>query len=191
MRFSSAVDDFRLLPSPNADFQGYSQTLIELAIQYKVDLFIPVCGAGSTVEDAKVADEIHRRTKGQCQVFIQDVETSLDLHDKDRFNRLVEDLGMATPHGNLIHGVEEGLEFLKDAQRNEKLQGAGFILKCTELDENRGDLTTYPAAGDDTKLSRTRAQWENLKLPISKRYPYVIQEFIPGQGERDRSMISP
>lgn len=148
-----------------------------------MDLFIPVCGAGSTVEDAKVADEIHRRTKGQCQVFIQDVETSLDLHDKDRFNRLVEEVGMATPHGRLVHGVDEGLEFLKAARRDEKLVGAGFILKCTELDENRGDLTLYPAANDDAELRKTRKQWDNLKLPISKRYLYVIQEFIPGQGK--------
>ncbi|KAJ9125159.1 hypothetical protein QFC22_000113 [Naganishia vaughanmartiniae] len=181
MRFSSAVDSFHIVPSPTTDFPAYSRTLISLAIEHHVDLFLPVCGAGSTVEDAKAAQEMSAKTNGRCKTFIQDPETVLDLHDKDRFQNLVEELGFAVPIGKLVHSVDEAITFLKEVRQDEQGNEVGYIIKCTELDENRGDLTTFPLLGDDQNLTKTRKHFDELKLKMSRKYPYVIQEFIPGQ----------
>ncbi len=183
MRFSAAVNHFYLLPSPVTNYPAYAAKLLELAQKHQVDLFIPVCGAASTVEDARAAEEMTAQTGGRCRVFIQDPETVLDLHDKDRFQNLVGKLGLPTPRGVLINSVSEAMAFLKSERLDEKTASNGYILKCIELDENRGDLTLFPLAGDDAMLSRTETHFANLKLPMSKKYPYVLQEFIPGQGE--------
>lgn len=183
MKFSSAVDSFHILPSPVTNFPAYSRALISLAIEHHVDLFMPVCGAGSTVEDAKAAEEMSAKTSGKCRTFIQDPETVLDLHDKDRFQQLVEELGFAVPKGKLVHSVDEAIQFLKEERTDIQGREVGYIIKCTELDENRGDLTLFPFEGDNKEMSQTRRHFESLKLKMSAKYPYVIQEFIPGQGK--------
>lgn len=195
MRFSSAVDAFHILPPAASSYTAYSSALLSIAQLHKATLFIPVSGAGSSVEDARAADEMFKRTDGRCRTFIQDPETMLDLHDKDRFMALVEKLGFATPKGQMVTSVEEAMAFLE----KDKADGPKYILKCMGLDENRGDMTLYPIkrsreekrtaeqdvderrAGVD--MAETRQRLEGLKLGISEECPYVFQEFIPGQGE--------
>ncbi|WVQ94364.1 hypothetical protein IAU59_001443 [Kwoniella sp. CBS 9459] len=177
MRFSSAVDNFYILPPAAASYKRYSGKLLDIARTHSVDLFIPVSGAGSSVEDAQAAEEMFTATKGTCRTFIQDPETMLDLHDKDRFMALVERLGFPTPSGKMIIGVQEAMAFLKQDDKKEPK----FVLKCMGLDENRGDMTLYPLKGDDKELSKTQAALNGLRLKITKDCPYVFQEFIPGQ----------
>jgi hypothetical protein len=177
MRFSKAVDHFHLLPTAAASYSAYSSRLLSLAKQHRVTLFIPVSGAGSSVEDSRAADEMFNETKGRCRTFIQDPETMLDLHDKDRFMGLVEKLGFPIPAGKMVTSVQEALNYLRKGDREPT-----YVLKCMGLDENRGDMTLFPLEGDNQKLARTRKALETLKLAISEECPYVFQEFIPGQG---------
>lgn len=183
MRFSKAIDQFYILPPAAQSYESYSTRLIAIAQQHSVTLFIPVSGAGNSVEDARAAEEMAAETKGRCRTWIQDPETMLDLHDKDRFMALVERFGMLTPKGRMVTSTSEALAFLmeegpKDGQGREPK----YILKCMGLDENRGDMTLYPLKGDDAGLSSTRKMLEGLRLKITKECPYVFQEFIPGQG---------
>ena len=183
MKYSSAVDSFHLLPSASTQYTEYSNSLISLAIEHHVDLFLPVCGVASEVEDAKAAETMAVKTGGRCKTFIQDPETISQLHDKDEFINLVDSLGFPVPRGKLVYSVDEAMDFLYSEAKDEHGRGVGFIIKCTELDENRGDLTTYPFAGDDIKMSKTRKHFDGLKLKMSRKYPYVLQEYIPGQGK--------
>lgn len=190
MRFSSSIDHFHLLPPASSSYSLYSTALLSIAHQHKVTLFIPVSGAGSSVEDARAADEMFKHTQGRCRTFIQDPETMLDLHDKDRFMALVQKLGQKIPEGRMVKSTEEAMDYLKESGEGEGGGGGAeprFVLKCMGLDENRGDMTLFPLWGDDEKLSRTRRTLEGLKLRITEECPYVFQEFIPGQGESDVS----
>jgi len=178
MRFSSALDGFYLLPPAATSYPAYSSALLSIALAHRATLFIPVSGAGSSIEDAQAADEMFTTTNGRCRTFIQDPETMLDCHDKDRFMALVQKLGMVIPGGKMVESVEEAVGFLTQEGREPK-----FILKCMGLDENRGDMTLYPLAGDGAGLEKTERALRGLRLGISKECPYVFQEFIPGQGE--------
>lgn len=183
MKFSLAVDYFFLLPPSSKSYESYSKRLLSIAKKENVTLFIPVSGAGSSIEDSKAADEMFKETKGKCKTFIQDPETMEDLHDKDKFMSLVKKLGMKIPDGKMVMNVDDAIDFLSESGL---VDGGGlepkFILKCMGLDENRGDMTLFPLKGDDEKLSKTKKRLESLKLKISKECPYVFQEFIPGQG---------
>lgn len=184
LRFSSAISAFHLLPPAATSYSAYSAALQHIAQQHHADLFIPVSGAGSSVEDSLAADEMYAITGGRCRTFIQDPETMRDLHDKDRFMGLVERLGMKIPQGRMVRSVSEAMEFLLEGDEG----GGGirkprYVLKCMGLDENRGDMTLFPLRGDTAALDRTRERLEALKLGISQDCPYVFQEFIKGQGE--------
>lgn len=177
MRFSSAVDAFHLLPPASSSYAKYSARLLSIAKQHSVTLFIPVSGAGTSVEDARAAESLFTETNGRCRTFIQDPETMSDLHDKDSFIALVDRLGLAVPKGRMVVSVDEAMAFL-----SEERTGPKYVLKCMALDENRGDMTLFPLKGDDEKLGGTRRWLETLKLGITEACPYVLQEFIPGQG---------
>lgn len=201
MRFSSSLHAFHLLPPASASYSAYSSALFNIAQTHRATLFIPVSGAGSSVEDARAADEMAQKTQGRCRTFIQDPETMLDLHDKDRFIALVDKLGLKVPEGKMVESVDEAMEFLlhgsntnttlvskltsmvASASASASSPEPKYVLKCMGLDENRGDMTLFPLKGDDGELSKTRRALEGLKLRISKGCPYVFQEFIPGQGE--------
>jgi hypothetical protein len=178
MRFSSSIDSFHLLPPASNSYEKYANALIAIAKAESATLFIPVSGAGSSVEDARAAETMSSETKGKCRTFIQDPGTMLDLHDKDRFMALVEKLGFTIPSGKMIEGVDEGIEYLKGVGVGEKK----FVLKCMGLDENRGDMTLFPL-DKDRGLVETRKVLEGLNTKITKECPYVFQEYIPGPGE--------
>jgi hypothetical protein len=188
MRFSSAVDEFYLLPPASQSYEAYSQALIQIAQTQSATLFIPVSGAGSSVEDARAAEVMSSSTKGKCRTFIQDPETMLDLHEKDRFMALVDRLGFTIPAGGMVESVNQALIFLKKHDEGGQREPR-FILKCLGLDENRGDMTLFPLEGDDAGLSKTKRVLDGLRLKISKECPYVFQEFIPGPGKSHPSVL--
>jgi glutathione synthase/RimK-type ligase-like ATP-grasp enzyme len=176
MRFSKAVDSFHILPSAAKSYDRYRDTLISIAQSESATLLIPVSGAGSSVEDARAAETTFEATQGRCRTFIQDAETMLDLHEKDRFAALVEKLGLTVPKGQLVESVDAASKFLKSERTTQ------FVLKCLALDENRGDMTLFPLQGDDKELSNTRRLLQGLAVQITADCPYVFQEFIPGPG---------
>ncbi|WWC61527.1 uncharacterized protein I303_104111 [Kwoniella dejecticola CBS 10117] len=178
MRYSAAIDRFYILPTAAKSYERYSKKLLSIAQLHSATLFIPVSGAGSSVEDAKAAEEMFNATDGRCRTFIQDPETMEDLHDKDRFMGLVERLAMKIPSGKMVESVQEALDYL---QGDEHFLQPKYILKCMGLDENRGDMTLYPLKGDNKDLTKTRISLDSLRLKVTKDCPYVFQEFIPGQ----------
>ncbi|ORX40315.1 hypothetical protein BD324DRAFT_617281 [Kockovaella imperatae] len=177
MRFSKAVDSFHLVRSPTTSFEQHKAAICAIASSHRASLFIPVSGVASSVQDAMLAEALKEHTKGVCETFIQDQETMEDLHDKDRFISLLVRLGIPTPAGTKVTDVDQAIAFF----RGQTDQEPRFIIKCLGLDENRGDMTLYPLARDDEKLTRTRLALESLTTRITKRDPYVLQEFITGQ----------
>jgi hypothetical protein len=79
-RFSSAIDKFHLVPGDGG--QAYIDAMARLIDEEEVDLFVPCSGAGTTLEDAKVAQIIRKETKGRVQTLIQDPDLVEALHEK-------------------------------------------------------------------------------------------------------------
>jgi len=184
MRFSRSIDAFHILPAAAKSYDAYSNALISIAKSESATLFIPVSGAGSSVEDARAAETMSNETKGRCRTFIQDPETMLDLHDKDRFMALVERLGFTIPSGKMVASVDEAIVYLRG------VGGKKFVLKCMGLDENRGDMTLFPISGDGKGLEQTKRILAGLNTKITKDCPYVFQEYIPGPGKSFALLIT-
>ena len=185
MRFSSSVDHFYLLPQASRSYTAYSAALLHIARTHSASLFIPVSGVASSVEDARAAVDMYAQTEQRCRTIIQDPETMLDLHDKDRFINLASRLGLLAPKGKKVTRVDAAMDYLAGHVGLKEIEGGRrkFVLKCMGIDENRGDMTLFPLDGDGKNMSWTRRRLDALSLAISKECPYVLQEFISGQGE--------
>lgn len=79
-RFSSSVSRFFLVTGGGG--QPYIDSLVQVMLREKVDLFVPCSGAGTTLEDAKAAKIIRQQTKGKVSTLIQDPDLAETLHEK-------------------------------------------------------------------------------------------------------------
>jgi hypothetical protein len=79
-RFSKSVESFHLVPAGGG--KPYIDAMVDILIKKEVNVFIPCSGAGTTVEDAKVAELIRSASEGKVMTLIQDVDLVKTLHEK-------------------------------------------------------------------------------------------------------------
>ena len=128
-RFSRCISNYYHLPDPLNDHLAYERKIRNIVKKEKVKLWIPGSSAGATVNDARVAETI--RQKEGIKVFIQSAKEIEQLHNKDLFGALCQQLGFIVPESILIQTVDEAVAFLH-AQIDRKKE---YIVKTTALDD--------------------------------------------------------
>jgi predicted ATP-grasp superfamily ATP-dependent carboligase len=163
-RYSWAVDRFYTIPNPQTD--EYSQALLKIVQQEKVNIYVPVCSPVASYYDA----EVKRVLSGHCTVMHVDVETLQRLDDKYEFAKAAEALGLRVPKSYRITNPQQVIDFdFSDAQRP-------YIIKSIPYDSvRRLDLTKLPCATEAETAAFVKS------LPISESKPWIMQEYIPGQ----------
>jgi len=163
-RYSWAVDRFYTIPNPQTE--EYSQALLKIVQQEKVNIYVPVCSPVASYYDA----EVKRVLSGHCTVMHVDVETLQRLDDKYEFAKAAEALGLRVPKSYRITNPQQVIDFdFSDAQRK-------YIIKSIPYDSvRRLDLTKLPC-----ETPAETAAFVN-SLPISESKPWIMQEYIPGQ----------
>jgi predicted ATP-grasp superfamily ATP-dependent carboligase len=163
-RFSWAVDRFYTVPNPQTD--EYSQALLKIVQQEKVNIFVPVCSAVASYCDA----EAKRVLSPHCTVMHVDAETVQRLDDKYEFAAACEALGLRVPKSYRITNPQQVIDFdFSGAQRP-------YIIKSIPYDSvRRLDLTKLPCATEAETAAFVKS------LPISESKPWIMQEYIPGQ----------
>jgi hypothetical protein len=101
--------------------------------------------------------------------------------EQDKFIDMVQEMGLDVPESHLVNSVEELLELLRSPDRPR------MIIKCSNVldDVARSDMTTYPLLNPSTRKAdwgTTERRLRNLKIPIAPATPYIVQEFIGGEG---------
>jgi len=163
-RYSWAVDRFYTIPNPQTD--EYSQALLKIVQQEKVNIYVPVCSPVASYYDA----EVKRVLSGHCTVMHVDVETLQRLDDKYEFAKAAEALGLRVPKSYRITNPQQVIDFdFSDAQRP-------YIIKSIPYDSvRRLDMTKLPCATEAETAAFVKS------LPISESKPWIMQEYIPGQ----------
>ena len=163
-RYSWAVDRFYTVPNPQTD--EYSQALLKIVQQEKVNIYVPVCSPVASYYDA----EVKKVLSPHCTVMHVDVETLQRLDDKYEFAAASEALGLRVPKSYRITNPQQVIDFdFSDAQRP-------YILKSIPYDSiRRLDLTKLPCATEAETAAFVKS------LPISESKPWIMQEYIPGQ----------
>ena len=171
-RYSWAVDRFYTVPNPQTE--EYSQALLKIVQQEKVNIYVPVCSPVASYYDA----EVKKILSPHCTVMHVDVETLQRLDDKYEFAAASEALGLRVPKSYRITNPQQVIDFdFSDAQRP-------YILKSIPYDSvRRLDLTKLPCTTEAETAAFVKS------LPISESKPWIMQEYIPGQEYCTHSTI--
>lgn len=164
-RFSNAVDRFYTVPAPEKDSQKYIDSLLQIAKQEQVDIYVPVCSPVSSYYDSLVKPVL----SGCCEVLHLDAAMTQLLDDKFAFAEQSRSLGLSVPKSVQITNPQQVLDF------DFNHESRPHILKSIPYDSvRRLDLTQLPCDLD---------QMETFvhSLPISAAKPWIMQEFITGQ----------
>lgn len=155
-RSSRCVKQSIFVPPPRQDQQGYIKALAQIIKNHKIDLLIPTCEEIYTI--AKFQDQL----KCLCDVFCDDFDKLIRLHDKWRFIEWAKDLSLKTP-------VTWKLESKQD-------------LETLILSNLPFDIILKPVFSRFA-LEIHRIYKSNPQLPeiaISKKRPWVAQQLLEG-----------
>jgi predicted ATP-grasp superfamily ATP-dependent carboligase len=162
-RYSWAVDRFYTIPNPQAS--NYSQSLLEIIQQEKVDVYVPVCSPVSSYYDALA----EKTLATHCTVMHLDVATLQRLDNKYEFATAAKMLDLLAPQSYLITSPQQVIDFSFTDDRR-------YILKSIPYDSiRRLDLTQLPCATANDTAAFVKS------LPISEQQPWIMQEYITGQ----------
>ena len=163
-RFSIAVDKFVTTADPTSP--DYAASLLRLAEQEGVDLYVPVCSPIASQYDSEAISKL----SPVCKVIHPSPEKITTLDDKFQFARSAQSLGLRAPKSFLITDPQQVLDFDFSDEKRE------YVLKSIPYDSvRRLDLSKLPLASEGQTEDFVRS------LPISKAKPWVMQEFIPGK----------
>jgi hypothetical protein len=163
-RFSNSIENFYTVPEPQEDADGYIQALLDIVKKENIDIFIPVSSPVASLYDSLAKPVLSR----YCEVFHFDADTTKMLDDKFTFSEKALALGLTAPKSYLITDPEQILKFnFAESERK-------YILKSIPYSPfYRLDMVKLPCADMANYVKN---------LPISKDHPWMMQEFITGQG---------
>lgn len=160
----------------------YVRDIRKIVVDEDVDLWVSCSGVASAVEDALVQEALASLGAGAGENLKQrasiqfDVPTTELLHEKSSFIRHAKSLGLPVPETHDVSSHDDVLQALAKATRASPERR--FILKPVGMDDaNRGNMTLLPLP----TLSETEAYVQ--KLPISKEWPWILQQFVHGNRE--------
>ncbi|MEH2277071.1 MAG: ATP-grasp domain-containing protein [Nostoc sp.] len=165
-RFSNAVSRFYTVPAPQDDPEGYTQALLEIVKQEKIDVYVPVCSPVASYYDSLAKSALSE----YCEVFHFDADITKMLDDKFAFSDQARSLGLSVPKSFKITDPEQviNFDFSKETRK--------YILKSISYDSvRRLNLTKLPCDTPEETAAFVKS------LPISPEKPWIMQEFIPGK----------
>ena len=165
-RFSNAVSRFYTVPTPQDDPEGYTQALLEIVKQEKIDVYVPVSSPVASYYDSLAKSALSK----YCEVFHFDADITKMLDDKFAFSDQARSLGLSVPKSFKITDPEQviNFDFSKETRK--------YILKSISYDSvRRLNLTKLPCDTPEETAAFVKS------LPISLEKPWIMQEFIPGK----------
>ncbi|CAF0818576.1 unnamed protein product [Adineta steineri] len=165
-RFSRCVSRFRR----SADITNsslYIQSIIDIVQQEKIDVFVPVSNTCTERVEAHIKQLL---LQFNCETFHGNVELLNMLSNKFLFINQVRALGLTAPKTYSITDPKQVLDF--DFSKEQ----CQFILKSIVYNSTvRSHMIKLPCQTRQETIDYVNS------LIINENYPWVMQEFIPGE----------
>jgi glutathione synthase/RimK-type ligase-like ATP-grasp enzyme len=158
-RTSRAVEETFRVPPPRQEPEAFLAALERIILKEKVDFLVPASEEVFTV--AKGQEALSRL----CKVWTEPLERLAPLHNKWTFLQEAEKLGTRVPKSVLIRSEQELMEALKQFPEDQPL-----VLK-----------PVYSRFSSRIRLLLHRDP-PFKPLPFSEGNPWMVQEFVPGEG---------
>ncbi|OAP61698.1 hypothetical protein AYL99_03901 [Fonsecaea erecta] len=178
-RVSSSLKRFCRLQKPDtrSGAAPYIQSLLDIVVREKVELWISCSGVASAVEDGMAKEVVEART--DCKAIQFDVKTTQTLHEKHSFMEHTKSIGLTIPETHEITSRAAVQNILRNAPPGRK-----YIMKTIGVDDSvRGDLTLLP------KKTDLETSEHIARLKISVDSPWILQEFIKGKEYCTHSLV--
>ncbi|KAI0435539.1 hypothetical protein F4803DRAFT_545209 [Xylaria telfairii] len=174
-RFSKSLSGFYKLPRPYspAHTEAYTDLLVQIIEDEKVDLWVSCSGATSAIEDAHAKEVIEERTSCRCVQF--DVATTSMLYEKNTFMRVCAKRKLPIPDTHEVTSRDQVLRVLSASAV--LYPGRKYILKPVGMDGVKRGATLLPLSSHSMTLEHVS------RLYISTLTPWILQQFIPGGEE--------
>ncbi|KAK4889639.1 hypothetical protein LTR27_011624 [Elasticomyces elasticus] len=171
-RVSRALQSFHKLSKPDGGREKaarYTNELLNLIRQEKVDIWVSCSGVASAVEDGMAKEMIETVTNCKCVQY--DVSTTKKLHEKHSFMDHTKSLGLPIPETHTVTSKAAALQVLDDASG----KGIQYVMKYIGTDDSvRGDMTLLPRSTP----AQTKAHISHFQ--ISEERPWILQQYIRG-----------
>ncbi|KAF2242814.1 hypothetical protein BU26DRAFT_543939 [Trematosphaeria pertusa] len=182
-RFSASLSSFyKLTPPDGKDVEPYIDSLLELILDQKVDLWISCSSVVAAVEDGEVV-RLAERERGAAFKAVQFHDEVVGvLYEKDLFIEYIASLGLLVPESYRCTSAELVLSILLNQQQDERKK---FILKPIGVgDKARGNMMTllpFPSPQDTAAYVKS--------LDVSSSNPLQLQQFINGHEYCTHALI--
>ena len=180
-RASRALKSFHKLSKPDGSREKsarYTQELLNLVRQQKVDIWVSCSGVASAVEDGQAKEMIELVTNCKCVQY--DVATTKKLHEKHSFMDHTKSIGLPIPETHTVTSKAAALQLLDDVSGS----GKQYIMKYIGTDDTvRGDMTLLPLSTP----AQTKARISRFQ--ISEDRPWILQQFIRGPEYCTHSLV--
>lgn len=180
-RTSRALKAFHKLTKPDGSREKqakYTQSLLNIIRQEKVDIWVSCSGVASAVEDGVAKEMVELVTS--CKAVQFDVATTKRLHEKHSFIDYTQSIGLPIPDTHTVTSKAAALQVLDDASETDKR----YILKYIGTDDAmRGDMTLLPLS------TPVQTKSHISRLGISEDRPWILQQYIRGPEYCTHSLI--
>lgn len=145
-----------IVPSPALETKRFIESLIDIIIEYKIDLLIPTC------EEVFYISQHLETLEKYCRVFTSNIDILINLHSKYKFIDLLKKLNIDHPKTKILSDKYSLQEELNNTEN--------FVLK-----------PEYSRFASSVIINDKKN--ERLKdLNISEKYKWVFQEYIKGKA---------
>lgn len=143
------------VPEPAFSHERFTDYLIQIIKENKIDILIPTC------EEVYYISKDKDKLDKYCFVFTDSIETLTTLHSKFSFINLLGDLNINYPESKLIKSKSE--------LKQELISFGDFVLKP--------EYSRFAA----NVIINDQSHETMEKINISGSYPWVLQKFIKGK----------
>ncbi|ULL13860.1 hypothetical protein DVH26_05000 [Paenibacillus sp. H1-7] len=166
-----------IVPEPAANPRAYVDALLQIVQAERIDWLVPTCEELFYVASGLETLSIH------CHVFTEPLDKLRRLHSKWEFIQLVLRLGFTAPPTYLLTSREDGIEFMKRAERQAASTdgasgngGTRWVLKPV-FSRFSSKVVITEAQG---KKALSAALLD--RLDASEAVPWVAQQYVAGQA---------
>ncbi|MBI2785198.1 MAG: ATP-grasp domain-containing protein [Legionella longbeachae] len=150
-RFVKGLANHFTLPKPNNNLDLFIKELENILKAHSIDLLIPTC------EEIFFLSQGYERLAKHCRVFFEPFSRLKDLHNKFKFNQLVDEYGLNAPKSWLLNTEQDKAQIPPNLD---------IILK-----------PVYSRFGSHLIIKPSQEKIDALTLEV----PYIAQEFITGK----------
>lgn len=164
-KYSRCIKHTFHVPPPRQDPQGYMEALVHLIKDNRIDLLIPTCEEIYTI--SKYAD----RLKASCEVFCDNFNTLLKLHDKWQFIKWAHKLELQVPRTWKLESIDDYDNLFQQGLPFDIILKPIFSRFASNIHHVYKDHPQPP------------------KIAISKEFPWIAQQRLEGNAYCTYSVV--